>query len=104
MYCECFYSGRLCTEECSCYQCCNHKDRMDEIQRARKEAKLRHSSAFMAAENPIRKPCNCRKSQCQKKYCECYNAGLACTEQCKCEECLNGAPHTHSAALMLLEE
>lgn len=25
------------------------------------------------------KACNCKKSQCQKKYCECYNAGVSCS-------------------------
>jgi hypothetical protein len=33
--------------------------------------------------------CNCKKSNCLKKYCECYNSGLKCTSSCKCEECKN---------------
>jgi len=35
------------------------------------------------------KGCNCKKSNCLKKYCECYQAGLKCGENCKCEECKN---------------
>ena len=33
---------------------------------------------------------------CQKKYCECFQHGVACTEYCKCEECKNGKPHKHA--------
>ena len=39
--------------------------------------------------NRIRKGCNCKKSNCKKKYCECYSANQVCTELCKCEGCYN---------------
>jgi len=34
--------------------------------------------------------CRCRRSKCQKKYCECFGAGLKCSTNCVCEGCLNG--------------
>ena len=33
--------------------------------------------------------CNCKRSQCVKKYCDCFNSGKACGENCNCEGCKN---------------
>lgn len=33
--------------------------------------------------------CHCKKSQCLKKYCECYEGDAFCGENCKCISCLN---------------
>jgi hypothetical protein len=33
--------------------------------------------------------CRCKKVKCLKKYCECFEAGLRCAEQCKCLDCEN---------------
>ena len=34
--------------------------------------------------------CNCKKTFCRKKYCECFNAGVKCSYLCKCVNCMNG--------------
>lgn len=33
--------------------------------------------------------CSCKKSYCLKKYCECYQSGNKCTNNCKCVDCHN---------------
>uniref|UniRef100_A0A0E0BUZ1 CRC domain-containing protein n=1 Tax=Oryza glumipatula TaxID=40148 RepID=A0A0E0BUZ1_9ORYZ len=35
------------------------------------------------------KRCSCKKSKCLKLYCECFHAGVFCSEPCSCQGCLN---------------
>ena len=44
----------------------------------------------LAASLRHKKGCHCKKSHCLKKYCECYQAGVKCTDLCKCVGCKNG--------------
>lgn len=29
--------------------------------------------------------CTCKKSRCQKKYCECFQLGVPCSDKCRCK-------------------
>lgn len=92
MYCECFALGKVCTPECACYSCCNTEGHKDQIEKARNNAKCKSSRKNTQG-------CTCKKSQCQKKYCECFNAGLACTDACRCQDCQNHVPHNCSSGI-----
>lgn len=39
--------------------------------------------------------CRCKKSKCLKKYCECFQNGIACTSHCRCMDCSNHSESTH---------
>ncbi|GMH84827.1 hypothetical protein TrVE_jg1501 [Triparma verrucosa] len=38
--------------------------------------------------------CKCRKSRCLKLYCDCFQAGNNCRQNCGCVECLNTVEHS----------
>ncbi|RHY32730.1 hypothetical protein DYB32_002311 [Aphanomyces invadans] len=112
LYCECFASGGYCDENCKCVGCHNipkfEAQRKDAIavtlERNPNAFKpkinhalsddLKHNSCHYhpnstggsakALVKTHHHGCHCKKSFCQKKYCECFQAGVPCGENCKC--------------------
>ena len=80
LYCECFASGLFCGKDCECLSCANVE------LNARKLELIRQESTFR---RPEARGCKCTKSNCQKKYCDCFNRGLPCGEHCSCDHCHN---------------
>ena len=84
-YCACFSRGKYC-DGCECKNCQNFP-RPNNIQPSVQNI-VRNEENI---ENPKaqRVICNCTKSNCMKKYCECYKQGFKCNSLCRCLECKN---------------
>ena len=84
-YCACFSRGKYC-DGCECKNCQNFP-RSNNIQPSVQNI-VRNEENI---ENPKaqRVICNCTKSNCMKKYCECYKQGFKCNSLCRCLECKN---------------
>lgn len=111
LYCECFADGMYCDESCSCQECINQEVYEDTVQLAREQIQSRNPIAFHSKIQQAnedtgnssedggphftpssarhKRGCHCKKSKCSKKYCECYQAHVGCSEGCQCEGCEN---------------
>jgi hypothetical protein len=88
-YCECFANGKCC-ENCPCCNCKNKPEFENLRQEKYKNIIMRNPKAIQQI-NSTKKSwtCNCKNSNCKKKYCDCFQNGKNCTSKCKCLNCLN---------------
>ncbi|KAL5206563.1 hypothetical protein ABZP36_034772 [Zizania latifolia] len=123
LYCECFHAGVFCSEPCSCQGCLNKPSNMETVLSTREQIESRNPLAFAPkvirtepgqelADESNKTPasarhkrgCNCKKSSCLKKYCECYQGGVGCSVSCRCEGCKNAFGRREGVALLSIEE
>ena len=90
LYCDCFSNGEKCIG-CNCRNCSNLIGNELVIKKIYDEAIEKNPIAIKLNLQKVSKTngCNCIKSNCLKKYCECYKAGLLCTNSCRCRICDN---------------
>jgi hypothetical protein len=76
-YCECYSNNRFC-RNCHCVDCMNIPENNSACENGKES---------LETEKVL---CTCAKSNCTKKYCECYKSNQKCTYKCRCVNCKNG--------------
>ena len=98
LYCDCFAAGNYCAD-CACVDCRNDDAHEEERSKAMDTIVQRNPYAFRSKAKVVGsgsskatvhlRGCNCTKSACLKKYCECFTLGAKCSSKCRCSGCLN---------------
>jgi hypothetical protein len=78
-YCEC-YANKIYCIDCHCVDCMNKYIYLNNNN---------NSSNIKDSSENEKIVCTCTKSNCNKKYCECYKSGKKCNDECRCSNCLN---------------
>ena len=86
LYCACFAAGKPC-DGCNCQGCLN-VDGGAQREAAVKATLARDPDAFASRKTKGR-ACACKRSRCLKRYCECFEAGQFCADDCVCLDCEN---------------
>ena len=95
-YCACFSLGQYC-QGCDCKGCRNIPNNNNNaiVQEGEKyndnqKEKEINILTNLCQENKAQTiVCNCTKSRCMKKYCECYKMNIQCGNLCRCVDCQN---------------
>jgi len=91
-YCECYANNVYC-EGCDCQNCYNLPKFKELIKKSSELNNQMNKQNFESQRKEEQKQeeilCNCTKSNCRKKYCECFKAGEGCKELCRCINCKN---------------
>jgi len=93
-YCMCFSYGIYC-KDCECKGCLNVPNAKNKINyqenEINDEEEIVQNNNNIYQENKMIQSigCNCTKSHCLKKYCECFKMKINCGSLCRCMECKN---------------